>query len=341
MGSVQPMLAVAAVPGPSSGLPLDAAQWAYEVKWDGMRVLVDVGEGVLRVRSRTGRDVTVAFPELAALAATGPAATGSSGADGSAASGVAGRDAVLDGEVVVLRAGRPSFAAVADRFHVGDAQRAAALAATAPVTLMIFDLLRLDGRDLTGLPWHERRALLDALAPDGPAWRLSPVYDDGEALLAATAEQGLEGVMAKRRDSRYAPGARSTDWLKVAHRRTQACVVGGWRPETGTQGRIGALLLGVWLDSPGGPRLRFAGRVGSGIGAAAQRELSSLLGGLAVPDPPFADPVAWDDARSATWVRPVVVVEVRHKGRTDGGRLREPVFRGLRTDVPPEDVRDE
>ena len=314
---MRPMLATPA--DPRSGLPRDGAVWAYEVKWDGMRVLADLHEGRLKLTSRTGRDVTAAFPELAPLAQAHP-------------------DALLDGEVIVLLDGTPSFAALADRFHVSDPRRARALATRSPATLIVFDVLRLYGVDLIGRSWQERHQVLERLDPGGLAWQLSPTYDDVDALVKATLEQGLEGVVAKRRTARYWPGVRSPDWLKLAHQQTQACLVGGWRPEIGTRRRIGALLLGVW-DQAG--LLRYRGRVGSGIGGAAAAELARVLGPMHTDAPPFADPVPRPDADGTSWVRPDLVVEVRYLRRTDGGRLRAPVYRGVRADLDPADVRDE
>jgi bifunctional non-homologous end joining protein LigD len=330
---MRPMLATPC--DPESGLPRDGARWAYEVKWDGMRVLADLHEGRLRLTSRTGRDVTVAFPELAPLAEAHP-------------------DALLDGEVIVLQDGVPSFGALADRFHVTDPRRARTLAAGAPATLIVFDVLRLYGVDLTGRAWQERREVLERMEPSGTAWQLSPIYDDVDALVRATLEQGLEGVVAKRRQSRYGSGARTGDWVKLAHQRTQACLVGGWRPETGTRQRIGALLLGVRTggagDADGGSGagaggrpvvLHYRGKVGSGIGGAVAAELAGLLKPLATDASPFGTEVPRVDANGAVWVRPEVVVEVRYLRRTEGGRLRAPVFRGVRTDLDPADVRDE
>jgi bifunctional non-homologous end joining protein LigD len=322
MVAMRPMLATAA--DPDRGLPTDGDRWAYEVKWDGMRVLADIREGQLHLYSRTERDITPSFPELATLGSAHP-------------------DVLLDGEIVVLSDGIPSFAALADRIHVREPRRAAALAVKAPATLIVFDALRLYGVDLTERPWQERREALERLGPSGAQWQLSPVHEDVEALVAATIEHGLEGVVAKRRTSRYHPGARSKDWIKLAHKHNQVCVVGGWRPETSDQYRIGALMLGIWEQGADGEeRLRFAGRVGSGLVAAGpQADLHRLLTPLAIERSPFDDVVPRIDAKGTTWVEPKVVVEVRHLGRTEGGRLRQPVFRGIRTDVDPEDVHDE
>ncbi|WP_432544274.1 non-homologous end-joining DNA ligase [Kineococcus sp. SYSU DK002] len=298
-------------------VPADGERWAYEVKWDGMRVLADVHDGHLALRSRTGRDVSATFPELTALTD-------------------AHADVHLDGEVVALHDGLPSFSALADRMHVTDARAAARAAARTPVTLMAFDVLRLYGVDLVDRPWQERRESLDRLVPSGRAWQVSPVYPDAASLLAATREQGLEGVVAKRRASPYQPGRRSPDWVKHAHRRHQACLVVGWRPVVGTPARMGALLLAV--PAPGG-RLRYVGRAGSGLGAGAEEELRAALAGCERPRPVVDVPRP--DAAGATFTEPVVVVEVRHLGRTTGGRLRQPTLRGLRSDLAPSDVREE
>jgi bifunctional non-homologous end joining protein LigD len=314
------MLATPAGPG---GPPL-GPEWAYEVKWDGIRVLVDVAGGGLTIRSRTGRDITAAFPELAGLA------------------GIQA-DVLLDGEAVAFDEATPSFSRVVERVHVTDPRRAAQLARDCPVTLFVFDVLRLSGVDLTPHPWAQRREILERLplpprvGGDGPPWRLSPVYDDGAALLAATVAQGLEGVVAKRRAARYAPGRRTPDWIKHAHRSSLACLVGGWRPETGDPRRIGALLVGA--RAPTG--LRFLGRVGSGMTAELDRDLRARLAPLEVAAPPFSEPLPRIDAAGARWCRPELTVEVRYLGHglpPPGARLRAPVLRGIR---PAEDVGDE
>lgn len=287
--------------------------WVHEVKWDGMRVLVDVRDGHLTIWSRSERDVTVAFPELAGLAELYG-------------------DLLLDGEIVALRDGVPSFHALADRMHVTSAHRAQQLAATAPVTLMVFDVLRVLGQDVTGQPWHARRALLEQLEIDTARWQVPPVYDDGEMLLGVTEEQGLEGIVSKRRDSLYLPGRRSADWLKLPHRATVSVVVGGWRPETGSAGRLGAVLVGI----PGEGGLRFAGRVGSGLAGKAGARLRDLL--EEASGSPFADDLPRVDAAGALWVEPTVVIDVASLGRTDGGRLRQPSYQRTRLDLTVEDL---
>lgn len=289
--------------------------WVHEVKWDGMRVLADVADGRVRLTSRTEREVTVAFPELAGLAGHFD-------------------DMLVDGEVVVMRRGVPSFAALAERFHVSTPARAAPLAARAPATYVVFDLLRLYGVDLTARRWTDRRATLERMDLSGPHWRLSPCYDDGESLWEATREQGLEGIISKRRDSRYAAGARTKDWLKSPHRTSQSVVIGGWRPETDQVDRLGAVLVGV----PGVGGLRYLGRVGSGLAGRAAQSLAHDLTPLAAAESPFSEAVPAEDRAGATWVHPVLVCEVQALGLTASGRLRQPAYRGLRPDLTPGDI---
>lgn len=305
---------------PTDALPT-GDEWAHEAKWDGMRVLAEARDGVVTLRSRTGRDVTVAYPELTAPG--GPAEVYD--------------DLLLDGEVVALRDGVPSFHALTDRIHVTSARRAEQLARAMPVTFMAFDVLRVLGQDVTNQPWHARRRLLEQLDIDTPRWQVPPVYDDGDLLLSVTQEQGLEGVVSKRRDSPYLPGRRSPDWVKLPHRATVSVVVGGWRPETGSADRLGAVLVGVPDD--GG--LRYAGRVGSGLAGRAGERLQGLLTALDEADgPPFVGEVPRVDAAGARWVTPEVVVDVAALGRTDGGRLRQPSYQRTRTDVTVADLED-
>ena len=175
--------------------------------------------------------------------------------------------------MVALGEGVPSFGALADRMHVRDAARALRLAEQNPVTLIAFDLLRLDGEDLCDRPLSERRELLLGLGLDDVAWQVPPTYDDGQMLLDAAEQQGLEGIVSKRLSSRYRPGVRSRDWLKFPIRPTGSFVVGGYRHEAGTDQRLGAVLVG----QPTATGLSFRGRVGSGIAGKAGRLLAELL----------------------------------------------------------------
>ncbi|MDI5937576.1 non-homologous end-joining DNA ligase [Micromonospora sp. DH15] len=297
--------------------PLPAgAEWAYEFKWDGVRALADIVGGRQHLYARSGVQITAAYPELITLAEQVD-------------------DDLLDGEVVLLnQAGQPSFTALAERMHVRDPTKAARLAASVPVTYLIFDLLRLRGADLTGRPWRERRDLLEGLGLGGARWAVPPVFADGPATYEAAGEHGLEGVMAKRTGSAYRPGVRSPDWVKVKLEVTGDFVVGGWRP--GAR-KIGGLLVGV--PRPDG-RLTYRGRVGGGIGAALERELLRELEPLRAGSSPFAADVPREDARGAIWVDPEVVVEVKYGQRTPDGRLRFPRVLRLRPDKPPEEVDD-
>jgi len=326
MATMRPMLAT-----PGTHVPA-GDEWVHEVKWDGIRLLADVAKGrtTAQLTTRNENVATVAWPEVAAPG------TGS------------GRDLLVDGEVIALNdAGLPDFRALADRMHVRDARRAARFAESRPATYMVFDVLRLDGRMLLDLPWTERRAILEGLAAQdlmGGAWQVPATYDDGAMLHEVTREQGLEGIVSKRRSSRYRPGERSREWLKFPHRFRGSYVVGGWRPQVGTSDRLAALLVGQ--PTPAG--LVYRGRVGSGIGASESRQLRALL--AEAPSSPFLGPaddpaggVPREDAVGTRWTRPLLVVDVETHGRHTAvpnqvGRLRQPAFIGTRPDLGPEDL---
>ena len=292
------------------------AEWTHEVKWDGVRALTTITGSGVRIAARSENDITLAYPELQGLAAVG-------------------RDLLLDGEIVALGSGRPSFSDLAERMHVRDAVRAKRLAATNPVTLIVFDLLSLDGEALLNRPLVERRERLLDLGLDDVAWQVPPAYDDGAMLLDAAEQQGLEGIVSKRLSSLYRPGARSRDWLKFPIRPTGSFVVGGWRPETGSAHRIGALHVGQ--PTPDG--LVYRGRVGSGVAGKAGRMLTEVLAGMSRDTSPFATDLPRVDAAGSTWVEPVLVVDVEYLMITGDGRLRQPSYRGVRTDLTPEDLQ--
>jgi bifunctional non-homologous end joining protein LigD len=292
--------------------------WVYEIKWDGMRVLADVSPDGVRAWSANGRDASAAFPELAALAAA-----------------LAPLDALLDGEVVALDAsGRPSFERLQGRMHVASAAESLRRAADTPIAYVVFDLLRLGGHDLTDRPWHERRRLLEQIADDlPPGVDVAQVYDDGADLLAVAGQRGLEGVVAKRADATYVPGARTRNWVKVKVRRHDEFVVGGWSGGEGNrEGRLGSLLVG-YHEVAGDGVLRYAGRVGSGFTSPDLDRMARRLAPLAIDDCPFDPPPPALHARGAHWVRPEVVVEIAYGEWTVEGRLRHPVYLGERTDV--------
>jgi bifunctional non-homologous end joining protein LigD len=291
------------------------AGWGYEFKWDGVRAIAVVEAGGLRLFARSGADITIAYPELAGLGQAVP-------------------PAVFDGEIVVLDDdGRPSFTTLAERMHVRDRGRAAALAAARPVTYMAFDILSLNGIDLTGQPYRARRSMLDTLDVNGPHWLSPPMFTDGPATRAAATEYRLEGVVAKRLDSAYRPGLRSLDWIKVKLDETAEFVVGGWKPGART---LGALIIGI--PTAGG--LSYRGRVGGGISGASERTLLAALRPLATRESPFVDPLPRLEVKDANWVRPELVIEVRYGQRTPDGRLRFPRFLRIRPDLAPSDVTD-
>jgi bifunctional non-homologous end joining protein LigD len=294
--------------------------WAYEVKWDGIRALLLVRDGVLHITSRLGNDLSDRYPELAGLVAA-----------------VAGHDVLLDGEIVAFdAAGRPSFQQLQRRMHVQSPTMIDRFVAEVPVVLMAFELLWRDGEDLTGLAYPERRAALEALGLDDRSWQTPPVaWSDGPAMFAASRELGLEGVVAKRLDSRYESGRRSRAWLKVKHQLRQEMVVGGWVPGEGNRaGTIGALLVGVH-DGAG---LRYVGRVGTGFDAAMLARLDALLAPLVREASPFLDA---GPPPGAVFVEPSLVAEVRFTEWTEEGRIRHPVYLGLRDDRPAPTVTRE
>ena len=298
-------------------LPADDEGWGFEIKWDGVRAIAHCGAQGLRLVSRTGRDITAAYPELGAITA-----------------GLGGREAVLDGEVVAFdEAGHPSFQRLQQRMHVRDDGQVRRLSREVPVTYVVFDLLGLDGESLLALPYTERRERLEALGLDGDHWR-TPAYHrgDGAALLELTSAQGLEGVVGKRLDSVYKPGRRGRDWIKVKNTVGQEVVIGGWLPGKGRRSdTLGALLVGYWE----GDELRFAGKVGTGFSDAELRRLLKLLEPLRRELSPFA---GRQPERAAIFVEPELVAEVGFAEWTDTGTMRHPGYRGLREDRPARDV---
>jgi bifunctional non-homologous end joining protein LigD len=290
-------------------------EWMHEVKWDGVRILLDVKDGVARAYSRNGNVVTAAWPELTQV----PDAID---------------DLLLDGEMIALNEhGKPDFRVLQHRMHVRNQAEVAKLVTTIPATYMVFDVLRLDGRDLTGMPVSERRKILESLDLSGSSWQVPAAYDDGQMLFQATREQGLEGIVSKRRSSRYVMDRRTKDWLKFPHRHRGSFVVGGWRPQVDTTDRLAALLVGQ--PTPEG--LMYRGRVGSGITGATARMLQDMLEPLTTDASPFADEVPKVDALGTRWVKPVVVVDIDTHG-LGYDRLRQPSFRGARNDLTPEDL---
>ncbi|WP_134738360.1 non-homologous end-joining DNA ligase [Nocardioides sp. 503] len=306
---MRPMLATKGTHVPSGD------EWSHEVKWDGVRILADARDGATRMWSRNANDVTPAWPEISAAP-------------------FGDRDVLVDGEVIALNErGIPDFRVLQDRMHTRNATTAQRLSRQIPATFMVFDLLRLDGRDLTDQPLERRREVLGGLDLAGSTWQVPAAYDDGAMLYDATRQQGLEGIVSKRLSSRYTFEVRSPHWLKFAHRQRLSYVIGGWRPQEGTSDRLAAVLVGE--QTPDG--LLYRGRVGSGIGGKAGAMLSELLAPLARTDSPFADEVPRVDARGTHWVEPRVVVDVDTHG-SGYDRLRQPSYQGVRHDLDPESL---
>ncbi|MQA75797.1 MAG: DNA ligase [Solirubrobacterales bacterium] len=298
-------------------LPGDGGEWGYEVKWDGVRAIAYCEPGQVRLQSRTLRDLTPQYPEIGALAGA-----------------LGGTPAVLDGELVAYDdEGRPSFQRLQRRMHVGSRAEVRRRMADVPVTYVLFDLLHVDGRTLFESPYEERRAELEALALDGESWQ-TPTYHrgEGEAMLSASRERGLEGIVAKRLASPYRPGKRGRDWLKVKNLRGQEVVIGGWLPGKGRRsGELGALLVGYHE----GGELRYAGKVGTGFDARDLKLLRERLEPLATNSSPFT---GRQPQRDSNFVEPELVAEVEFAEWTNAGTLRHPSYKGLREDKPAADV---
>jgi bifunctional non-homologous end joining protein LigD len=314
--SIAPMLAL-----PGSPPPGRLAEWAVEMKWDGVRALAFIENGRLRLVSRTGKDISATYPDLAALGGA-----------------VTGAQALLDGEIVAFNDGRPDFEALQPRMHVSSADAAFRLSSTIPVSYLAFDVLHAGGVRLTARPYVERRKTLDTIISNGPRWLAPPNFPgpDLDAVRAASVANGLEGVVAKRLDSVYEPGARPGSWLKVKNQLTQEVVVAGWKPGQGNRaGLVGSLLVGVHSDTGA---LVYAGHVGTGFSDPVLRMLTRRLDALRRPDSPFDGPVPAEYARPAVWVEPRLVIEVTFDRWTRAGRMRAPAYRGLRDDKDPADV---
>jgi bifunctional non-homologous end joining protein LigD len=309
--SLVPMLAKLAK------LPASDEGWAAEVKWDGVRAIAYCLPGRLQLQSRNLRDVTAQYPEVRRLSRQ-----------------LGAVDAVLDGELVAFdEDGLPSFERLQQRIHQTDENVVRRRMKSHPVTYVIFDLLYLDGRDLTAEPYSRRRELLEGLDLSGPSWQ-TPSYSTGHAeeLLAASAKQGLEGIVLKRLDSSYAPGKRGGAWLKVKNVGRQEFVIGGWMPGEGRRrDRLGAILLGYFDDG----ELHYAGKVGTGFSDRDLDELGERLAPLARETNPFA---ARRGPRQAHFVEPRLVAEIEFRELTAEGMVRHGSFKGLREDKPAEQV---
>jgi bifunctional non-homologous end joining protein LigD len=276
------------------------------MKWDGYRGIAVCDGDDVRLISRNGLDMTATYPDVAKALAERDLS-----------------DTILDGELVAFGAnGAPSFHALQN--------------SAGPVSYLVFDVLRLDGTDVTGAPYSARRHALEELDIDSGSVRVPPAFEGAlTEAVEASGELGLEGVVAKRTDSPYRVGKRSAAWVKLKHVNAQEAVIVGWRPGAGNRaGTIGSLLLAV----PDGEGWRYVGRVGSGFSDKALKDLQQRLAPLARKTPPVD--VVRADAKDAHWVRPALVGEVTYSEETPDGRLRHPVWKGLRPDKSPGDLID-
>jgi bifunctional non-homologous end joining protein LigD len=294
------------------------AQWAYETKQDGQRVVVYLAaDGSVVLRARSGEVVTVAYPELLPLGHA-----------------LGATPAVLDGEVLALdERGRADFQLLQSRMGLVQAPgRAARRAAEVPVHLVLFDVMHLAGRSLLTLPYTRRRGRLEELGLTGPYWSTpAALVGHGEQALRATREHGLEGLVCKRLDSVYEPGVRSRAWIKIRNMHSEDVVVGGWLPG---KGRLTGLPGAVLVGQRAAGRLRYVGGVGTGWSEAEREQLAALLRAAETDTCPF-DPVP--QVPGAHWVLPRLVGEVRFSTRTRAGLLRQPSWLRLRPDLAPEE----
>jgi bifunctional non-homologous end joining protein LigD len=286
--------------------------WAFEMKWDGIRAVGTVSQGTVSLTSRNDKDLTATYPELLALADS-----------------VEG-DAVLDGEIVALNSvGRPDFGLLQTRMNLTRPSDVEAARKRAPVQYLLFDILELDGESLVKRSYDERRSALESAVRSRGPIQVPPAFDgELDAAMESSRKLGLEGVMAKRRDDAYVSGRRTRSWIKLKHHRTQEVVIGGWRPGKGSrQDTVGSLLLGI----PTEEGLRYVGRVGTGFADRDLADLKRRFSSLSRKTTPLIGVPALD-ARDAQWVRPSLVGEVEFSEWTPTGRLRQPSWRGWRTD---------
>ena len=288
----------------------DDDRWLFEVKWDGIRLISFIDEGKVSLQTRAGRIVDAEYPQLQAISGL-----------------VKARQAVLDGEVVVLDdEGRPSFQLLQNRgtdLH--------------PMQYVVFDIVYFDGQRLFKVPLEDRKRLLRDVVRDGGLIKYSDhVLGQGKAFFKAAQQKRLEGIVAKRRDSSYQPGVRSTAWLKIKAILQQEVVIGGFTAPRASRKYFGALIVGVYEDG----KLVYTGHVGGGFDEKTLAELYKLMKPLIVKTPPFSGPPPHANEKP-TWVKPVVVARVKFAEWTRGGVMRMPVFLGLRDDVDPRDVQRE
>ena len=305
--SVSPMLATLATRPPGGG------SWLYEVKWDGVRALCFIENNELKILSRSGKRCEQQYPELSVLPRH-----------------VKASQAILDGEIAVLDdKGRSSFSLIQPRISVGDANTVAHLSRSTPVNLFLFDLLYLDGYDLRGAPLEERKSLLSEVVTTSDRVHVSDFFTvDGNAMLEAARANGLEGIVAKARGSKY-EGRRSRDWVKIKVTSSGDFVIGGFTH--GERDYFSSLVLGLY----DGEKLTHAGQVGTGFNEKSLKEIYAKIEPLITKKNPFTGTVK--ALRDVTWIKPELVAEIKFLEVTPDGLLRAPVFMALRTDKDPKE----
>lgn len=304
MAQLKPMLARTAA-------PFSDADWIFEIKWDGTRALFFIDTAV-QIVNRRNVDITSRYPEFQEVKENTKASS-----------------CVLDGEIVILKKGKPSFHDLQRREHIDNSFKIALLSREIPAVYIVFDILNLNGEDTTTMPLMERKSLLKEVISESPHVMISPhVEKKGEQYYKAATERGFEGIMAKRKDSLYFPGHRSEYWLKIKKVKTLDCVIGGFTEGEGDRNKyFGALLLGV--NSP----LEFVGKVGTGFAEEDLETILVMLKKIETGANPFTEPIT----DRPHFVAPVHVCEVKYLELTDDKKLRAPVFVRLRPDKSPEE----
>jgi len=304
----------------------DDPQWLYEIKWDGYRAIAFLDGGSVRLVSRNQNDLSAAYPELASMSDS-----------------VKAGNAVLDGEIVALdEQGRPSFSLMQQRTGVGEGgRRIRRTRDDIPVVYYVFDLLYLDGYDLMQIDLEQRKELLASILTSSSLIRYSDHYiGNGKALFEAAAQRGLEGIVAKRRNSCYLQ-KRSSEWLKIKIVKQQECVIAGYTDPRGSRENFGSVVLGLYDDEG---RLIHVGHAGSGFTQESHAALWKRLHALETKGSPFYGKV--ESTRPVHFVKPELVAEIKftewtHEGRSGGVKMRAPVFQGLRFDKKPQECKIE
>jgi bifunctional non-homologous end joining protein LigD len=310
-----PMLCTLARTPEEAARALTAKGWIYELKLDGVRIVTEKKAGKVRLLYRKARDTTASYPEIAEAVLALPVA-----------------EVVLDGEVVAFdERGRTSFGRIQRRIPHFRPRDVAVARAEVPVAYVVFDVLFVDGRDVRDEPLVERKRLLRAIVPaKGVVTTMDHLEDDGRPLFELCRKQGLEGVVAKRAQSKYRSGTRGPDWVKVKCTDEDDFVVVGWTRGEGGRENLGALDLASYE----GKELVLRGKVGSGLTDDSIALVHARMAGKEV-SACAAEGELERAPRGRVFVRPELVVSVKHQGWTNEGRLRAPVFRGVRDDVEP------